>query len=198
MLKSGRKKEAVDNTTENDSDNDIFSGPTSETESIDLPLRCTTRSLHLVDMKLRLEALAGAMKIPFASHLNGFENFVKKCISKVHKHRVCVLCKLGSIKNKEGAHQSKSSEDDATWKAWPEKNQAKGGKSDSLIENGTGKVVSPPTMVNINKVPGMVDQTRITSKEETSMHGNSCQNVLLQWELTAKTGCKESARSQEG
>ncbi len=124
-LQSGRGKADVDSTPKNNSDNNICSCLISAPDSIDLLLPRSSRSLHPGDMESSLGPLAKVVKLPFASRLNGSENFMNKRIAKVHEHIVCVFCKLGSIGNKKGAYMTASSKEYTAGKAWPEQYQAK-------------------------------------------------------------------------
>ncbi len=120
LLQSGRRKTDVDPTPKNNSDNDIYSSPTSATDSINLLLPFSPQILQPGNIELTLGPLAKAVKIPFASRLNGSENFMNKHRAKVHEHRVCVFRKLGSIGNKKGKYKTASLKEYTAWKAWPE------------------------------------------------------------------------------
>ncbi len=100
-LQSDRKKTDVNFTSNNNSDNIICPWMISAPDIINSPLLCSSQRLYLGKINLNLGSLAKAMKIPFTDHVNRSQNFVNKRIAKVHKYRVYLFRKLGSIGNKK-------------------------------------------------------------------------------------------------
>ena len=82
-LKPGGGKVDIHFIPKDNSDNNIFSGLTSASDNIDLLFPRSSRSLHLSNMEVTLGPLAKAVKILFASCLNGSENFVNKRVNLV-------------------------------------------------------------------------------------------------------------------
>ncbi len=108
-LQSGRGKTDFDLKLKKNNYNNICLGLTTAPDSIDLLLSCSSQSLHPGDIESSFVSLAKAVKILFSCRLNRSENFMKKCIAKVHKYGVCVFRKLGSIGNKKGAYTTATS-----------------------------------------------------------------------------------------
>ena len=153
------EEETPAENAENDSDSALSSLPDHMNFSNDEPGPSTRRSqrnstpriLYPGQVANRSGPLpqAADSQAKFTGSQQKSANFVSSHTAKSHEYMVRVLQTLSANVDNEGSDEPATLKEAISRRDWPEWKEAMESEYNSLIENGTWEVVSPPTEANI-------------------------------------------------